>query len=325
VPNGNSITFDYSGTYYYNPNDADIIQPGDGHFGWFVITFDVSDGNSTYPYEAVWDFRPDLAYSEPLIPLMITSDGGGDTAHITLNEGARYVTSVTATRKAGGSQSYQLITGGEDAHLFVLDFNGLSFREAPHFNYAADADKDGIYEVEVTAYQSHIGEDSQLIYVHAFEPLPSLNVTVEGTNSADLISPASSTVAGPKPGNGQDTIFGRGGNDTVSGGAGADSLIGGTGKDTMTGGEGADVFHFFLGDSKAGGGTRDIITDFQRGMDKLDLAGLHITDFEAQVSYKTIGSGLIVYVDTNNNGFDYSDFGLQLTGISSLQQSDFLI
>lgn len=40
---------------------------------------------------------------------------------------------------------------------------------------------------------------------------------------------------------------------------------------------------------------------------------------------KSIGSGLIVYVDLNGNGFDYSDFGLQLTGVRALTLDDFLI
>ena len=154
---------------------------------------------------------------------------------------------------------------------------------------------------------------------------PPVGYTIYGTNEADIITPGTSSMAGPRPGIGADTLFGMAGNDTLDGSAGTDSLIGGTGKDIMTGGEGADVFHFFAGDSKAGGGVRDIIKDFESGVDRLDLSGLHITDFEAQVSYKTIGSGLIVYVDTNDNGFDYSDFAVQLTGVSALLETDFLI
>lgn len=157
------------------------------------------------------------------------------------------------------------------------------------------------------------------------EPPEVPNVTVSGTPGSDVISPTSSSVAGAKPGDGNDVLLGFAGNDTLSGGKGSDTIIGGTGKDILTGGEGADVFRFAIGDSKAGGGVRDIITDFERGVDKLDLASLNITNFDSQVSYKTVGSGLIVYVDTNHNGFDYSDFGVQLTGVSALQQSDFLI
>jgi len=130
------------------------------------------------------------------------------------------------------------------------------------------------------------------------------------------------TLAG---GEGDDILTGGAGKDSLTGGAGDDVLVGGLGKDQLTGGAGMDTFRFTLGDSKAGGGVRDIISDFDVGIDKLDLEALEITDFEAQVTYKTVGSGLIVYVDTNRNGFDWSDFGVQMTGVNSLSQSDFLV
>lgn len=124
---------------------------------------------------------------------------------------------------------------------------------------------------------------------------------------------------------GQDRLDGGVGADVLAGAGGDDVISGGVGKDVLTGGSGSDRFIFAAGDSKAGGGLRDVITDFQSSVDKLDLSGLNITDFDAQVSYKAIGSGLIVYVDTNHNGFDYSDFGVQLTGVKALQDADFLI
>lgn len=93
----------------------------------------------------------------------------------------------------------------------------------------------------------------------------------------------------------------------------------------MTGGAGADMFVFEVDDSRAGGGLRDIVTDFQTGVDKLDLTALNISDFSEQVTFKTVGSGLIVYVDLNQNGFDYTDFGVQLTGVTTLQQNDFIL
>lgn len=124
---------------------------------------------------------------------------------------------------------------------------------------------------------------------------------------------------------GNDRIDGGVGSDLLAGAAGDDVIQGGSGKDALTGGTGSDRFVFLLGDSKAGGGLRDVITDFQIGADKIDLSGYEITNFSSEVTFKSIGSGLIVYVDTNHNGFDYNDFGLQLTGVKALQESDFLL
>lgn len=126
-------------------------------------------------------------------------------------------------------------------------------------------------------------------------------------------------------GEGDDVLRGEDGADTIAGDAGNDWIYGGAGKDQLSGGSGADRFVFAANDSKAGGSFRDVISDFQTGVDKLDLSALHITDYASQISFKAIGSGLIVYADTNGNGFDYSDFAVQMTGVASLQQSDFIL
>ena len=126
---------------------------------------------------------------------------------------------------------------------------------------------------------------------------------------------------------GQDRLNGGSGNDTLIGGLGRDVLIGGGGRDVLSGGEDADLFIFVAGDSRPGGGVRDVITDFQAGMDKLDLSALQISDFASQVSFREVGSGVIVYVDIDHGGFDYADFAVQLEGIPqpAVGQSDFIL
>jgi len=62
---------------------------------------------------------------------------------------------------------------------------------------------------------------------------------------------------------GNDTIYGRGGNDTLMGGDGNDLLYGGAGDDVLFGGAGGDTFVFDSG--------RDLIMDFQPGIDRLQI------------------------------------------------------
>jgi Ca2+-binding RTX toxin-like protein len=70
---------------------------------------------------------------------------------------------------------------------------------------------------------------------------------------------------------GSDWLDGGIGDDTLNGGRGDDWLIGGGGNDLMTGGAGADTFIFNnLGDLPRA----DRITDFQHGLDKIDLRGI---------------------------------------------------
>jgi len=62
-------------------------------------------------------------------------------------------------------------------------------------------------------------------------------------------------------------------NNVIVGGAANDSLTGGTGSDSLTGGGGADTFVY----SASGDSTttlRDVITDFTRGTDRIDLSAI---------------------------------------------------
>ena len=54
-------------------------------------------------------------------------------------------------------------------------------------------------------------------------------------------------------------------------------LSGSLGRDTLTGSADRDVFDFnALAASAVGGSNRDVITDFQRGLDDIDLTGIDV-------------------------------------------------
>jgi serralysin len=75
-----------------------------------------------------------------------------------------------------------------------------------------------------------------------------------------------------------DRIFGDAGSDTLSGGAGNDQIAGGTGIDFLSGGDGADLFQYFsFAESTVS--SSDVITDFQSGIDKIDLRGIRVWSF----------------------------------------------
>ncbi|WP_113772337.1 Ig-like domain-containing protein, partial [Pseudomonas abietaniphila] len=68
---------------------------------------------------------------------------------------------------------------------------------------------------------------------------------------------------------GNNVLNGGLGNDILNGGAGDDLLIGGPGNNTLTGGPGHDTFQW-----QAGNTGHDTVTDFNFGLDKLDLSQL---------------------------------------------------
>ncbi|EHK7540253.1 type I secretion C-terminal target domain-containing protein [Vibrio cholerae] len=116
---------------------------------------------------------------------------------------------------------------------------------------------------------------------------------------------------------GNDILFGGTGNDILIGGLGNDILIGGLGNDILTGGSGEDLFKWVDGDLD---GSRDRITDFTIGQDKIDLSEL-FTD-ETRTLDQLLNSHVIEITDKGenseiviNNGHD-NQLTIQLDGVS---------
>jgi hypothetical protein len=82
----------------------------------------------------------------------ITSDGGGATATVQIDENGTAVTTVQAGDPDGGAPTFA-IAGGADAALFSIDSatGALAFLAAPDYETPADFDLDNVYEVTVSA------------------------------------------------------------------------------------------------------------------------------------------------------------------------------
>jgi len=164
---------------------------------------------------------------------------------------------------------------------------------------------------------------------------------VNGTNFADHLigDSGNNSLSG---GGGDDGLFGGQGNDTLSGGNGNDTLTGGRGVDTLTGGADADKFQFdAAADSDPDLGGRDVITDFQQGMDKIDLSNIDSMvgasgnqafgfvgnagfTAEGQVRCVVVGDHTLVQLNTSDTGTG-SESEIQLSGVVNLAYSDFVL
>lgn len=142
---------------------------------------------------------------------------------------------------------------------------------------------------------------------------------------------------------GNNVLDGGAGNDSLSGGGGNDTLIGGLGSDVLTGGGGNDTFDLnALSETGITTATRDRITDFATG-DRIDLSSLDANTATAtndaftrlvvggtfSGSFSTTAS---LYFDNinhllygNNDADNAADFGIALTGVSTLSVSDFVL
>ncbi|VVN27814.1 beta strand repeat-containing protein [Pseudomonas fluorescens] len=163
------------------------------------------------------------------------------------------------------------------------------------------------------------------------------NLTLSGTAA---INGTGNNLANMLTGNSAANVLnGGGGDDRLSGGAGNDFLVGGAGKDVFTGGAGNDIFDFnTLSETGLTSPIWDVISDFQRGSDRIDLATLDAntataandafnsiigstTSFTAAGQLKVANGVLYGNTDVDST----PEFAIQLIGIVSLATSDFIL
>jgi Ca2+-binding RTX toxin-like protein len=134
--------------------------------------------------------------------------------------------------------------------------------------------------------------------------LPDFVEDLKYTGSAAFTGTGNTLDNSIEGGIGNDALFGLVGSDVLRGFAGDDVIAGGAGKDVMYGGSGADRFVFAAGDNGLGGALRDVIKDFEPGIDKIDLTGLGaIATFAIQeVSSGSNHSNFYINIDSNGDG-----------------------
>lgn len=158
---------------------------------------------------------------------------------------------------------------------------------------------------------------------------------VSGDEGNDLVggSDGDDRVEG---GGGTDFVYGDDGADTLNGGDGDDFLDGGAGVDRLTGGAGTDTFTFSApfvdGAPATSDRDRDLIVDFEQGIDRINVRSWFGGDFtfiggasfsgngSGELRYASRGSETLVLGDIDGNGT--VDFGLRIAGDVVLQPSD---
>jgi serralysin len=122
-------------------------------------------------------------------------------------------------------------------------------------------------------------------------------VSPAGLTSANVFggtsSGATTTTTTPASGGGQVLTAGYAGA-TLSGGSGADTLVASQGSDHLTGGAGADTFTF-----KAMPWSASHISDFQVGVDKLDISALYTNGYKGT---DPVADGYVTFVSNGAGG-----------------------
>ena len=167
------------------------------------------------------------------------------------------------------------------------------------------------------------GEGTDLIYSSVSYSLALRyveNLTLSG--SGDLVGTGNTL---------NNLLIGNSGANRLSGADGADVLIGDAGADTLTGGAGADTFRY-LATADTASGSGDYITDFQTGVDRLDLNALSTTQLSLvrSGSYTTLygtagGTGIQITTSGDLNGSDIDYGGTHGVFIQGSAAGDVLI
>jgi hypothetical protein len=156
-------------------------------------------------------------------PPVITSNGGGPSAILSLPETELKVTTVTATDPDGTALVYS-IAGGPDAYVFTIDpqTGVLSFVKVPDFEARADSNGDNTYLVDVAASDGKSTTIQQLAIL-----ITNVNEGVEITSSggrgsatiAALENDAAVTTISAKDIDGDKVVY------SITGGADADKFV----------------------------------------------------------------------------------------------------
>jgi Ca2+-binding RTX toxin-like protein len=213
--------------------------------------------------------------------------GGGDDAFFAVGIGANV--GIDSVDGGAGKNDVYSALGATNQVLINLDTKAVSYRL-------------GVDIAGGVATGVDIGKDK----LKGFE-------NAGGGSGNDFIN--GSKAANYLYGNaGDDRITGGGGDDHLYGEANNDSLIGGLGHDELSGGAGADTFIFTsFKDSTVAAKGRDVITDFQDGIDHINFLQLPLTDVhflgldtsfspsDTSIRIITTDSGYTIEVDKNGD------------------------
>lgn len=220
-----------------------------------------------------------------------------------------------------GGDGRDLLDGEEGADLMV---GGTG-----NDTYFVDVSSDRVVE--------NVAEGSDYVHSSASFVLPANVEHLRLIGEAD-VSAIGNALANRIDGNAGDNLLrGDAGNDNIFGWAGSDRIEAGTGRDLIRGGADRDIFLFRAIEEAGIGRGRDVVHDFQQGLDLIHLAAID-ADVAAAGNQAFVWiatgpftgaagelrqTGQVVEGDVDGNGV--ADFQLAVPGHAALQAGDFLL
>jgi hypothetical protein len=171
------------------PNVATPTDAGGNNV--YDVVVQVSDGFGGVDTQALAVTVTALA-----LPPVITSNGGGNSAAVSVAENGMAVTTVTASAQLGQTLGYSII-GGADAARFTINAStgALSFVSAPNYEAPTDAGGNNVYDVVVQVSNGLGGVDTQAVAVTVTNQNEAPAISSNGGGSSAGISITENTTA----------------------------------------------------------------------------------------------------------------------------------
>ena len=164
---------------------------------------------------------------------VISSNGGGATANVSVDEDTLAVTTVQAGDVDAGATLTYAISGGADAAKFTINAatGALSFRNAPDFEAPTDVGGDNVYDVVVQVSDGTL-TDTQAIAVSVADFRETQTIIL--TSGVDNYTAPSDDNYFVDALAGNDMVTTNGGRDIIRGNAGDDVISSGANDDIIT-------------------------------------------------------------------------------------------
>ncbi|MDB5536677.1 MAG: hypothetical protein JWP26_1619 [Devosia sp.] len=306
----------------------DVLTGGAGN-DTFVFGSAADIGDHTGARDSITDFTPgqdkiDLS----AIDANNTLAGNQDFSFIAANDGSFTKTAGELAWHTDAATGQTIVQGdidGDGIHDFEIELKGLLNLKASDFIGAGSTSS--------TPTPPDSGSST-----------PPPTTTPPATGSSSMTGTAGVDRLTGDAGN--NYLDGKAGNDTLNGGAGHDTLYGGAGRDVMTGGTGNDIFLFkAVSDMGTTAAARDVISDFVKGQDKIDLSGIDantkvtgdqgftflagddqsFSHKPGEIAWRIDAAHNQTIVQGDINGDGVHDFEIQLTGQIHLSSGDFIL
>jgi len=245
--------------------------------------------------------------------------------------------------------STNISCSNEDDIIFNYPYNSVT---STRIDGQGGTDTVSLVKGTLSDYSITTRSDGSTV-LHAVFPYQSVNTTLVNCEILRYTDANGHLVYVNIPSNGNNTLTGTSGNnvlngyagnDTLDGGLGNDTIVGGLGRDILTGGGGKDIFDFNLArETGLTSTTRDVISDFTRGQDKIDLSTIDANT--GLIGNQTFSAPLVggafagtftgpgkLYFDTaahvlygNTDSDNAAEFSIRLTAITTLSTTDFIL